>query len=161
MKINRELQQLILTALSEHYPATMDENQLPEYDTEDFRPTLHYLLEHQLIDGVDRELINVRPEFLDLRITVRGLDYLQDDGGITAKLNTVTVRFDAAELQALLSEKISKADLPEPERESLTHAIRSLPAEGLRQVTLRLLGDAVEQWPSALRLLQTCVAQYM
>ena len=119
---------------------------------------LYYLFEHGLIftDRYPHPLPN-EPSFLSVKITADGLDFLQDDGGISAMRNTVTVRFDAEEIRTVLAEKVAVSDLPKPERDRLTHAVRSLPAEALRQLTRRVLDRAIKGLPDTLRLIQTFV----
>src|SRR5882672_5223716 len=73
-----------------------------------------------------RRLVQMRPRgFLEDKkpvadvatITVKGLDFLQDDGGLGAILNVVTVRFEAETLRALIEAKVDASDEP-PEQKS-------------------------------------------
>jgi len=161
MKMDRELQRQILIALKDVYPENIVEDKLPGQDTDNFQPTLYYLYEHDLIDASPREVIGAERQLLWPRITARGLDFIEDDGGISAILNTVTVRFNAEELRTMLAIKVGTADLPQAEKEGLAHTIQSLPADGLRHVTMRLLDAAMDRLPGALQLLQTSVGQYV
>ena len=74
--------------------------------------------------------------------------------------NTVTVRFDAQEIRTVFAEKVAASDLPKPESDRLTHAVRSLPAEALRQLTRRVLDRAITALPDTLRLIQSCVDRF-
>ena len=87
MKIRRRMQLDILLYLKERYPlhATVDE--MPHCDDDDFNANLHYLIEHGLVEGNvihdhGFDLLVVNP-----RLTARGLDFLEDDGGPAAILD--------------------------------------------------------------------------
>lgn len=131
MKLNRPLQRRILEALADEYPDHVRTQPLQRDAREDeLFANLHYLYEHGLIfTGRYPHPLPDEPAFVSVKITAASLDFLQDDGGISAMLNTVTVRFDAEEIRAVFAEKVAVSDLPKPERDRLTHAVRSLPAE--------------------------------
>ena len=62
-----------------------------------------------------------------MKITATGLDFLEDDGGVSAILRTVTIKFDLGDLRARMATRIDSSDLPAEKKTSLAHAIRSLP----------------------------------
>ena len=88
-------------------------------------------------------------------ITAAGLDFLEDDGGMGAMLRTFTVKIDRDDLRALIAARVEASDLPAEERKNLSHALRSLPEQALRELTTRLVKEAVDRWPDAVRLFQT------
>ena len=87
-------------------------------------------------------------------ITAKGLDFLEDDGGISAILRTITVKIDREDLRSLIATRVEASDLPPEEKATLSHAMRSLPAQALRDLTTHLVNEALDQWPDALRLFQ-------
>ena len=122
--------------------------------TPNSRSNLIYLYEHELIIGT---LVNGNVEIRRPQITAVGLDFLEDDGGVSAMLRTITVKIDQDDLRALIAARVADSDLPAAEKDRLSHAIRSLPAHALRDLTTRLVNEAVNQWSGALQLFQTCV----
>ena len=151
MKLDRELQLEILRALRDKYP---DSVEWGDFDFPEFSANYMYLEEHGLIRSFENE---VRGRELCLRITAEGLDFLEDDGGVGAVLRTFTVKLNPDDLRALMAARIESSNLPAEEKSSLAHAIRSLPAQALRDLTTRLVNEAVNQWPGALQLFQTYV----
>ena len=45
-------------------------------------------------------------------ITAKGLDFLEDDGGLSAILGAITVKLDPDDLRALIAARIEESDLP-------------------------------------------------
>lgn len=101
--LDRSQQREILESLAEEYP--LEAIVPPEQQTPDFVSNLHYLMEHGLVEarfGRDQKLPRpdptkpriVPPRLLasDIRITARGMDFLADDGGLSALLTIVNVR---------------------------------------------------------------------
>ena len=150
MKLDRDLQREVLLSCREAYPGYV-EYAHEERHRERLQANLIYLHEHGLITG---KLVNGNVELVDPRITATGLDFLEDDGGVSAILRTVTVKMDQDDLRSLIAARIESSDLLPEEKASLSHAMRSLPAQVLRDLTTRLVNDAVGQWPGALRLFQ-------
>jgi hypothetical protein len=88
-------------------------------------------------------------------ITARGLDFLADDGGLSALLGTVTVKLHADTLRDLIESRIARADMPEAEKKRITDHLRALPAEALKTVTTRLVEAGLDTLPNAIPLLKT------
>jgi hypothetical protein len=82
VKLDRALQRQILQSLQEHYPNAVDAAVLPCAGTGDYQANLHYLHEHRLIEG--SALRDQGPDFIMVRITAHGLDFLAGDGGVEA-----------------------------------------------------------------------------
>ena len=154
MRIDRTLQLDVLRTLRESYPNSPARTDLPGLGSAEFNANLWYLHEHGLIDGVTSGTVADRV-LMNPTITARGLDFLEGDGGVSAILQTVTVRIDPDDLRALIAARIESSDLPTEEKDCLAHAIRSLPAQALRDLTTRLVNEAVGRWPDALQLFQT------
>ena len=154
-----ELQRQILHALRDVHPERLSIDQLPAADDRVMQSNLRYLAEHGLIEALDAGTF-ADPAALDQpRITAVGLDFLTDDGGVSAQLRTVTVKFDAEDLRTLLSARIAASDLSADEQHHLEHAIRSLPAKALQTFLDQFVRQAVARWPDALQQLQTWVNQ--
>ncbi|UQI38830.1 hypothetical protein [Vreelandella venusta] len=83
-------------------------------------------------------------------ITARGIDFLEDDGGLSAILGTVTVKLHADTIRDLIDAKITESNtIPEQEKPALREALKGMKEEGLKQLTTRLVSYGIEQAPSA------------
>lgn len=143
MEIDRKLQHNLLFELKQAYPngLTIDylyfkcvEEQTPQTDTfeqmlallkmpkdvtafQHLKANLVYLAEHQLIADVTENNTAM------LKATVKGVDFVENDGGLSAILNTVCVSYHA-DTMAQLGALLSQLDKP-----SLRDLIRRLPVE--------------------------------
>ena len=152
MKIDRELQLEVLRFCRDAYPANVELVEAPFCDQPHIHANLIYLQEHQLIDGT---LVNGNMEIWNPGITAAGLDFLEDDGGISAMLRTITVKIDPDDLRSLIAARVEASDLSTEEKSSLIHKIRSASKQALEKMAARLVNEAVDQLPSALQLFQT------
>lgn len=145
-----ELRHQILVALRQGYPEGVDEPSLPGFNSENFRGTLAYLAEHGLIVNAVHRIDHGRGTYIPPRITARGLDFLEDDGGLSAILNTVTVRFEADTLRALLSASLDQAQAGQEEKAKARGILANLSGEAMKALVHQLVGAAVAKVPEAL-----------
>src|SRR5262245_51879543 len=110
MRLNRVLQRQLLEQLREAYPEFVDFQSRPEFDQPDFQSNLFYLSEHKLIDATEGGTSPRRIVWAS--ITASGLDFLEDDGGLSAILKTVTVKFDIENIRSILEDKVVASTLP-------------------------------------------------
>lgn len=139
--MNRALQHEVLLELAESYVAARFVDVQGWKDSPDKIAALRYLEGHGLVN-VDwsRDMSNTSPKPLRAQATVHGLDFLADDGGLSAVLDVVTIRLHADTVRELLLTKIENAhDISPEERSSLTKAIHSLPGRALEKLTDKLL----------------------
>lgn len=157
MKIDRGGQLRLLRLLAGAYPAKMSSHELRQiWGSEDeLVPNAHYLQEHGLVDAVFSSALSGPIHMAGARITARGLDFLADDGGLTAILGVVTVRLEAETVRQLMAGKIEQSDLPTHEKSRLLATLQSLPGEALKELTKRLVGAGIEHAPNVLKLLDT------
>lgn len=90
---------------------------------------LSYLEEHGLLKKEFTYSGQVLPDAL---ITAKGIDFLEDDGGLSAILNTVTVKFDMDNVREIVEAGILKMDVPEEKQSALKEAIRQAPGSMLQ-----------------------------
>lgn len=161
MSLDRKFQLDILKKIAEEYPFVWQHSLTPE--SEDYiklAKNLHYLKGHELLSesstilkdnytgqGGGVLLIN-KP-----KITEKGLDFLKDDGGLSAILNVVTVRLEAETLKAILINKVNQSDLNPVQKQSMTLALEELPAESIKHLTMKLLDKGLEELPAAMTLI--------
>ncbi|WP_315384742.1 hypothetical protein [Microvirgula aerodenitrificans] len=165
MKLDRALQRQILEDLAEIFPDYMDmalyrEKYLPLGDPI-FAANIIYLEMHGLMVGGSithafsgEFMINLSK----VQISHKGLDFVQDDGGLGAILGVTTVRLHADTLRDLIEMKVTESDASPEEKKRFIDHLRALPAEGLKHLTTRLVDLALDSAPSALPLLQKLLA---
>lgn len=160
--LNRELQRSILVELAQAYPEGLYDlpaAKCPGCSDRDLLVNVQYLAEHGLVNSgyVRRGTIGSN-EFIpsgEHTITARGLDFLADDGGLTAVLGTVTVRLAADTLQALVEARLQASNLPPEEKTRISSLLRSLGTEALTEATKRMVNEGLDRWPQALEWLGT------
>lgn len=90
-------------------------------------------------------------------ITARGIDFLEDDGGLTAILGVVTVKLHSETLSALEGKILASDEIPTEEKTRLLDRLRSLPEEGAKALVHEMvkvgLSRGPEVWETALRYL--------
>lgn len=153
--MNRPLQLKVLKSLSERYPAPVHASDLGfQPDEAQWTFNAMYLHEHELVAATSSQALFGPLHVPMARITHKGLDFLQDDGGLSAILNVLTVRLDAETIRALIEEKVEASDLPAAEKIKLMDWLKIAGTEGLQEATRRLVGAALDHAPDAIRLLQ-------
>lgn len=158
-KLNRDLQRALLTRLGEQYPRQCDPSELGfDGDEPEWIVNILYLSEHGLVDSTSDEMLGRGHRVHLAGITAKGLDFLQDDGGLGAILNVVTVRLEAETLKAIIGERIDGSALPDPEKRKLRRWLDTAGSEALKDATKRLVGAALDHAPGAFQLLQAIAA---
>ncbi|MCQ9120940.1 hypothetical protein [Rodentibacter pneumotropicus] len=173
MMLDRNIQREILHTLYETYPepnfhafysVTKDSSKVmgtsikycyPHCSSEQLKINLFYLQEHNLVENA------VRPSasgyYVDMnnaRLTHKGVDFLLDDGGLSAILGTVIVKLHEDTIKQLLIAKIEKSALPEQEKSSLLSGIKNLSGKALEQVVTNLVDLGFDHSEKAISLLQ-------
>lgn len=163
-KYDRALQLEILNALIDCAPNSLNKAQerdlIEKFDNYDhFVACMLYLEMHSLVStpfvrsetmaGVD--FIFNAPY---CNITEKGIDFLLDDGGLSAILKVQTVRLHNDTIVAL-EDIIRVANISEDQKKGLIAKLRELPGDAIKHLTLQLLTQGVLNLPNALRLIQT------
>jgi hypothetical protein len=157
MSLDRDLQRQILEELAQKYPEPVDFYLHEHFEEKMFQANLFYLQEHGLING------KLRGEVLEdhgrrigwATITKDGLDFLADDGGLSAIVHPGTVRFDAHNVRALFEDKIIASPLSEEEKERLLKKFKNVSGETLQSIVLKLIDKGLERpdlWQTLMRL---------
>lgn len=160
-RVDRPFQRRLLEKLYEAYPRQLQLGELG-LDMQQKDPHLvfnaKYLGEHGLIEANVLEPYSGSPMFVAACITAKGIDFLEDDGGLSAVLNVVTVRFEAETLKALLAARVDASDLPPEQKSKLKAKLQALGEDALKEVTKRLLSAALDHVPTAFQMLQSLAA---
>ncbi|WP_195714688.1 MULTISPECIES: hypothetical protein [Neisseria] len=91
---------------------------------------LQYLAEHGLVVCEDKTLITAT-----VKITAKGIDFLADDGGLSAILGVVTVKLHSDTIQALIAAKIDQAEIPDEEKGRLKTELGKIKDTALSTLT--------------------------
>lgn len=156
MKLDRSLQLKLLQTLAEVYPDSL--RNFPVIDGVDvstFTANLWYLTEHGLAETKWHRMLNGPPGPTSARITAAGLDFLADDGGLSAILGVVTVRLHEDTIKALLVDQVEKSTAPATVKTKLIEQIKSLPAEATKALTLEAIKAGLANVPQFIDWLQS------
>ncbi|HGM6837236.1 TPA: hypothetical protein ACKP7D_000966 [Serratia marcescens] len=160
-KFDREFQLHLLTVCAAAYPenamaSSFDKETIINAGNQKIFANIHYLHEHELI--VLEEQRSDDPYYiLDyVRATKNGIDFLLNDGGLSAILNVQTVRFHNDTIMAI-EDLLSLSGLPEPEKASIVSRLRELPADAIKHLTNELITKAVVATPAVIHLIQTAL----
>jgi hypothetical protein len=155
MKLDRNHQLKILEYLRDYYhcPADARVNEQSFFHNEDYLMNLKYLYEYGLIKGYESKVIGKRGFSLGgVEITAKGLDLLEDDGGVGAILRTVVVKFDAENIRRIMKEKVLLSAIPNEQKTSLVEKIKNFSGKALETITLKLLEKGLDD-PSILSVI--------
>lgn len=160
MKLDRELQQQILLAAADVYPDSIPMDVFKDISSKHSRSTvaanIFYLSEHGLLK---KEAPNALQGFCQISPTAQctkdGVDFVADDGGIGAILNTVTVKLHEDTLREIIEQKIFQSDLPAKEKETFVQSLKKLPADSIKHLIMKLLDKGVESSPAILDLISS------
>jgi hypothetical protein len=148
--ISPEKQRDLLLQLKEFYPGPASFRVDNEDETREVAANLKYLEEHGLcIAGVkvyaDGSSIQLGASY----ITHKGLDFLADDGGLSAILGVVTVKLHADTIRDLIAAKIEATAMPAEEKSALKQRLAALSQKALEAVTADLVRTGLNHLPDA------------
>ena len=166
MKIDRDLQFLILSRLKDYYPSPLRDPLMKIFagicdsmGYDHFYANIIYLQEHGLLrSGLRPNVPRSRwQEGEGISITAKGIDFLENDGGLSAILNCVTVRIHDETL-ARIETFLEQSPLPEPQKKAFREKLRELPFDATKHLVCKLLDLALGKTPDALQLIQTLLS---
>lgn len=157
MKLDRQYQRELLEKLATRYPESFDirndMSSLSDTDQRKYLANIAYLDEHGLaIANLSYGMSGV--SYGLPKITARGLDFLADDGGLSAVLGVVTVRFEAETIKALVAEKIEGSELPHEEKLALKSHLGNLSEAAMKEAGKYLMQQGLAHLPDAALWLQ-------
>ncbi len=151
MKLNRKFQLDLLQQLSACYPNDLDHAQLQELEKDEgFYANLQYLHSHELLEGNIAQSMSGEWYCHSIRASAKGMDFLADDGGLSAILGVVTIKLHDDTIKQLVEAKILQSDLPESEKKRYLAQLRELPAETTKHLVLKLVDLGLEKGPEAI-----------
>ncbi len=96
---------------------------------------------------------------LQAKITANGLDFLEDDGGLRAILNKITIKIDSEDLQTLIANRLDKEDITPEKKGEILKTIKALPSDGIKAVYTRLINLGLDKTPDVIDLIQKLLQQ--
>lgn len=160
MKIDRNFQRGLLEILADLYPKSdkqgrLFENAPTHAEEERVLANLLYLEEHGLVrSGAELSITGSIIYQGGATITAAGLDFLEDDGGLTAILGTVTIKLHADTIRDLMLAKIDASPAPAAEKSALRKAVSTLSGEALKEIAKKLVSRGMESAPDAIAYLK-------
>lgn len=159
--IDRALQRAVLERLRNAYPDGIDRGPLtdiaPGVEEDLLIGTLMYLEQHGLCDSGLSSPINGNWAWNGSTITARGLDFLADDGGLSAILGVVTVKLHADTIRDLITAKIEASALPAEKKAGLKAALGKLSSTALQAGVTDLAKVGLEHGPDAMNWIDRLV----
>ena len=153
MKLDREYQLHLLNMLSESYPKTHSVSdylkKATEEDREKYIANMYYLGEHRLVEPAIQFSIDGRASVSMPRITKDGMDFIADDGGLKAILGVVTVKLHGDTIRDMIEAKIMASPLSQPEKQKFVDALKQLPADATKHLTMKVLDLGLKNWQEA------------
>lgn len=154
--LDRELQLELLRALAERFPSVCSVASLGhDPQSQAVIANLAYLKQHELIDAEIVQYIDGGMNAHTAAINAAGMDFLAEDGGLSAILSVVTVRLDAEQLRDLIGRHVEKSALPNEEKSQIMKWLQSAKQEALKQATTRLVAAALDRLPGAIDLVRS------
>lgn len=127
----------------------------PDVTDEEFFANLVYLRDHQLCEPLIIQSMDGQWSWGGARITTRDIDYISEDGGLTAELGIVTVKLDADTIKALICMAVDKSDASDEKKSKIKHAVQTLQGEALKSVTGELVKKGLQNAPDVIQWLGT------
>ncbi len=141
--LDRDFQLKLLHALSKVYPEQMGLSEIDAaVENPDERKLSYnssYLEEHSLVRVLWREAIGIDKHPIAIAITAKGIDFIKDDGGLSATLGVVTIKLHSDTIRDLLVNKIEKEVSDPTVKEQLIKKAKSLPADALGKISQKLM----------------------
>ncbi|HDL7822517.1 TPA: hypothetical protein PXP39_000306 [Yersinia enterocolitica] len=181
-KFDRELQNKILTLTLERYPHGVKfisksfghaygyhseppidkdiETVINGYSESQIATNLHYLYEHELIEPA-RPIMSKETAIscFEFKATRHGVDLMLSDGGLSAILNIVTVRFDTQALDVIIDVITKSPEGSAADKKKLLSQLQSLPADATKHLMLKSLDEGLRKMPGVFQWLCEMIPQ--
>lgn len=136
-KFDRKLQKFILQKCIDIYPNYTFWKQFPpeimDYGDDVLSANIMYLSEHGLI-AIRNRTSDDPYSFLDnMRATQKGIDFILNDGGLSAILNVTTIKFHR-DAVVVLEDLIAISNMSEKDKEEAKSTLSELSSEALKTV---------------------------
>ena len=169
-KFPRDKQNQLLTMLYDKFPDVLSSE---EYNTlvklfgteRNLYSNLWYLYQHGLIEDFQIASIPMNCDITDLiliekiKITTKGIDFIRDDGGLSAIINVTTIKVHNETLDKL-EDIINKSSLTPAEKATYLGKLKELPVDATKHLVLKLLDLGLSRTPDVIQLISSyCQSQ--
>lgn len=155
MLLDRVLQYRILQALQDVYPDSVLVSALPFYEeSRRFMANLFYLKDHGLLTGGDVREPGRYRSMVDIEITMDGLDFLADDGGMPSVLDGTRIVIESSELLALLRQGVVASVADDGKKADLLARIEGLDMTALQDLLMLLLDTGARQCDNGIAFIE-------
>ena len=161
-QLDREFQLHLLKRLANYYPHSHVGRWQELHEEEaTVKVNLFYLRDHGLLEteAVIQSEFGGQFSYRSSRITHKGLDFLADDGGLGAILGVQVIKLHDDTIRELVTMRINQSDLPPTDKHKLLDALRELPGESIKHLTMKLLDLGLDKSQDAMRWLSTYLLQ--
>lgn len=157
MRLDRELQKRLLNALCDRYPIPMAaKDKVIDFRDPAVLRNLRYLQQHKLIALDFKASVDEQHAYATWAVaTEEGMDFLEQDGGLSAILKVTTVRLHEDTIRQLIAQHITLSPLPSEKKESLLQRLKQLPAKSIERMADKLLDQALQKAPDAIEWIST------
>lgn len=146
--LDRNFQRELLQDLQTTYPRALDLNRSYGKQTDNrLLVNLSYLHEHGMVDLKASNYLSGDISLHHAKITAKGMDFLADDGGLSAILGVVTIKIHEDTIRDILLSRLQSTDGDPTVKAQLIDKIKSLPSEALGSLTEKLLNAGLDQLP--------------
>jgi hypothetical protein len=154
-RLDRQLQFKLLELMRDCYPSPLHRvpQDIRKLD-EDFFFNILYLEEHHLCVTEIQQSLDGHFSWGGAKITAKGIDFLEDDGGLSAILGVVTVRLEADTVKRLIEAKIDEAELPADEKIKWKSFVSGLSETSLQAATSDLVQSGLHHIPNIIEMLR-------
>ncbi|MBL5882553.1 hypothetical protein [Lelliottia aquatilis] len=136
-KFDRDLQKEILEKCIAVYPSTTFWKQFPpeimDYGDDVLSANIVYLAEHGLITIKNRTSDDPYSFLDNMRATQKGIDFLLNDGGLSAILNVTTIKFHR-DAVVVLEDLVAISNMSDTDKEKAKSTLNELSTETLKTV---------------------------
>lgn len=152
MKLDREIQLELLRSLADSYPNYIGDawyDLAAKHGSGALRANAIYLSEHGLVR------MDTSPSGFAVWITASGLDFLADDGGLSAILGVVTVKLHADTIKGLIEARIDASAASHAEKSALKKHLSTLSSEAMKTLAKSLVEKGLQNVPDVVQWLHT------
>lgn len=169
MILDRQLQLELMTKMAEVYPLAYDFSEelriLDDNQSKKICANLYYLQSHELLEpkSIFLQMAFGGPQNHSFvlgytRLTQKGADFMANDGGLSAILGVVTIKFEADQFKLLLESKIMATDLPPADKSKLIDGLRSLSGESIKHLTTKIVDLGWDNLGTLVRIIQSSLS---
>lgn len=149
--------------MAEKYPSYWDLNEEYVNDGSDeynkIVANLYYLMQHNLVEKKSITISNAQGTGFSLIVNLptinqNGMDFLANDGGLSAILSTVTIRIDAEQFRQMLLTRVDESNLSPDQKNQITSALQELPSESIKHLSTKFVDAGWNNLGSLIQLIQ-------